>query len=184
MKRKGFTLIELLISLLIFALVMLSLYFAFSSGTFGFSNIEENTAVFQSASNVLGRLNLDLRNSFPYTADDSKFTGEENKISFLTVAGKDFAQAAYSLEGNNLSRLLKINKDALNEKKEITPAVIANNIKEIHFTYLYLESGNNNLKEKDSWQGADKIPAAVKISLTTSGKINKTFTRTVYLPIV
>jgi len=192
MARKGFTLIELLVSISIFAVIMSSLYFAFSTGTFGWRNIEQNTASFQSALNLFGRINSDLRNSFPYNSDDSKFTGEEGKVSFLTlvnsnVAGgveKDYANVSYWLEGVNIVRSLKLNKDALNDAKVAPTAIISNNIKGISFSYLKQKEGTDIMEEKNVWQSTDGFPDAVKITLTMLGAQAKTYIRTVYFPIV
>ena len=81
-------------------------------------------------------------------------------------------------------RLLKKNKYALNDKIDQPPVVIANNIKNIGFAYLYFDPDTNVLKEKDSWQGTDGFPVAVRITLTTLRNASKTYSRTVYLPIV
>ena len=188
-RRKGFTLIELLISTAIFAVIMVSLYFAFSTGTFGFRSIEENTETFQAALNTLGRLNSDLRNSFLYTPTDSGFEGDENKISFFTLVNsengitKDFARVTYLVEKDSAIRFMKRNKDALNDNKIIPPYVIANNIKEIKFSYLFLETGNSVLKEKNSWVSADGVLLAVRVTLTMLKDAGKVFSRTIYLPV-
>ena len=82
---KALTLVELLIASSIFVVVMVTIYSAFHSGIFGYRNIEETLDVYQTARSILGRINLDLRNSFAYSEDETKFVGEKNKISFLTL---------------------------------------------------------------------------------------------------
>lgn len=192
-KTKAFTLVELLIASSIFIVVMLTIYSAFHTGIFGYRNIEEAIDTYQAAGQILGRINLDLRNSFVYAANETKFEGENNRISFLTLvdsyqednAVQDYAFVAYTLEGNKLMRLCRINQDSLNNESETEPEEMADNIG-IIFTYFYIDPddpANSSLKEKDLWDDKLKLPVAVKINLTVKGKTESNFQRTIYLPL-
>jgi len=192
-KTKAFTLVELLIASSIFIVVMLTIYSAFHTGIFGYRNIEEAIDTYQAAGQILGRINLDLRNSFVYSANETKFEGENKQISFLALVDsyqedktvQDYAFVSYALEGNKLMRLCRINQDALNNESETKSEEMADNI-EVIFTYFYIDPDdptNNSLKEKGAWDDKVKLPAAVKINLTVKGKTESNFQRTVYLPL-
>ena len=83
--RRSFTLVELLIASSIFAVVMVALYAAFSSGVFGYRNIQERIDAYHQARLVLEHLDRDLRNSFAYSAADTKFSGQNDKVSFFSL---------------------------------------------------------------------------------------------------
>ena len=105
MSLTGFTLVELLITSSIFLVVMSMLYLAFQSGIFGYRNIEETINLYQTAREILERLNLDLRNSVVYSDEDTKFIGTKNEVSFLTLVNtysedtlvQDYAYILYKL---------------------------------------------------------------------------------------
>lgn len=189
---KALTLIELLIASSIFVVVIVTIYSAFHSGIFGYRNIEETLDVYQAARSILERINLDLRNSFAYSEDETKFVGEKNKISFLTLVDtyrqdkivQDFAFVFYKFEGDNkLLRLCRKNQEALKEDSEIQPEEMADNIEKLNFTYFYFDTADNKLKEKDSWDASKNLPVAVKVNLTIKAKIEQKFERTIYLPL-
>ena len=81
-KTSAFTLVELLIALMIFSVVMVTIYSTFHNGIFGCRNIEEVMEIHQGARQVLERINLDLRNSFAYSATETKFAGAASEMSF------------------------------------------------------------------------------------------------------
>ena len=143
-KNKALTLVELLIASSIFVLVMTTIYSAFHTGMFGYRNIDENINVYQTARLILGRINLDLRNSFVYSADESKFEGESNKLRFLTLVDsyqgnqivQDYAFVSYEWEKNKLMRVCRKNKESLNEESEIPSEEMASDIDGINFSSL------------------------------------------------
>ena len=192
---RAFTLVELLIASAIFLVVMLPIYSAFQSGIFGFRNIEETIDIYQTARQILERMNLDLRNSFAYSQDDAKFIGTKNEVSFLTLVDtfgedtivEDYAYVSYKLEENKLMRLCRKNKEALNDKSKIESDEMSSNIEKIDFSYGYIDLADQSLKFKDLWSGPDTpgeqgtLPVAIKVILTLKNKIKQDFQRTIFL---
>jgi type II secretory pathway component PulJ len=189
---KAFTLAELLIASSIFLAVMVSIYTAFHTGTFGYRDIEENIRVSQTAKQILECINLDLKNSFYYSSKETKFTGNKNDISFLTlidtfIRGEIFQNYAYlvfKLEGDTLTRLCRKGKEALNVESEIKPQELGSNIEELAFSYGTAASGDQPLDWKDAWSDEKKLPTAVKVKLTIKNRAKHEFSRIIYLPTV
>lgn len=195
-KNNAFTLIELLIASSIFVIVILTIYSAFHTGIFGYRNIEETITIYQTARQILDRINLDLRNSFAYSNNETKFIGNPKDITFLTLVNtfsedrivQDYAFVFYKLEGDKLMRLCRKNKEALNENSGILPEEMASGV-EMTFSYFYIDSPNNSLKEKDLWNAQDKpeekqkLPVAIKVKLTIKNKIQQEFERKIFLSL-
>lgn len=196
-KIKAVTLIELLIASSIFVVLMLSIYSAFHTGIFGYRNIEEAINISQGARQILERINLDLRDSFAYAKDQTKFTGNKNDISFLALIDtfnenkimQDYAFVSYALKGDKLMWLCRKNKDSLNDKSEVQPEELSANIKEIIFSYGNIVTAGQPLQWKDSWasQGDPEeeqkvLPLAVKVKLTLKNRAEQDFERTIFLP--
>lgn len=195
-KNKAFTLVELLITSSIFVIVILTIYSAFCTGIFGYRNIEETIAVYQAARQILDRINLDLRNSFVYSNNETKFIGSPKDITFLTLVNtfsedrivQDYALVSYKLKGDKLMRLCRKNKEALNENSGILPEEMASGV-EMTLTYFYIDPVNHSLKEKDSWNIQDnpeerqKLPVAIKVGLIIKNKIQQEFERKIFLSL-
>lgn len=196
-KNQAITLIELLIASSIFVVVVLTVYSAFHTGIFGYRSIEETTGIYQAASFVLQRINLDLRNSFAYSEEEAKFSGSKNSISFLTLVDsfigeeimQEYALVSYNFEGAGLTRLCLKNKECLKENPQTAPEELISDIKieETAFAYGYMTE-DGKLAWKDSWAGEDSgkeekkdLPVAVKIRLILKNKIRHEFERTIYL---
>lgn len=190
-KRKAFTLVELLLAAAIFAVVVVSIFSAFHTGIFSYRNIDDAIELYQSARRALERMNLDVRNAFSYSADDAKFTGDANSISFLTLQEtfsedevmRDYAFVSYSLEGGRLIRLCRKGKESLNDKLAVEPDELAQGAEELVFSYGYVDKADGTLKWKDAWDDAASFPAALKVTLSLKNKANAAFERTIYLPI-
>lgn len=186
--RKAVTLIELLIASSIFAIVMSGIYSAFHAGIFGYRDIEENINTYQAARLILGRLNLDLRNSFSYSAEETKFVGTNQGIGFLTLVEKfskdgrmrNYAFVSYELEGKKLMRLCRENTEALNEKSEVSPEELASDVEDMAFSYGFIEAGSLEIKWKDSWEDKSSFPVAVRARLVLGGKAKQKFERTIF----
>ncbi len=188
--NRAITLVELLIASSIFSVVMVSIYLTFNTGLFGYKDIGENIDIYQSARIVFERLNLDLRNSFAYSKDETKFFGSSNEMGLLTLVDK-FSQGAmlkhyafvdYKFENKTLTMLCRIDKDALNDRSETEPQELAGNIDSFALSYGFIDPGSLELKWKDTWDDKKSFPVAVNIKLTVSGKIKQDFERTIYLP--
>lgn len=189
--NKSFTLIELLISVAIFAVIMTVAYSALSTGIFGYRDIDNSLYTTQTVRSIFSRINLDLRNAFAFSKDESKFVGNEKGLEFFTLVDKYsdqkktpfYAKVSYYLEGDTLMRLEKIGKESLKENSQSAAQKMCENI-DIKFEYGQLDA-NNTIEFVSEW-GADnptgpstlKLPSAVKI---TFKKNNADFTRIVYL---
>lgn len=191
-RRRGFTLIELLIASSITLVVMLTIYSAFHAGIFGYRNIKEAVNTYQDARQILERLNLDLRNSFAYSAEDTMFTGNKNEVNFLTLVDsfskdkitQDYAFISYKLSGGKLTRLCRKNKDSRNDNTGIEPEEMGSGVEEINFNYGYSDSVGGAVKfDKELWDDKTKLPLAVKVRLTLRNKAKQDFERTIYLPL-
>ena len=187
---KAFTLLELLIVSSISAVVLTTMYSGFHSGIFAYRNIDENIGVYQAARSVLERINSDLRNSFAYSSDESKFEGENTKLSFLTTVDsyqkerltRDYASVSYKIEADKLMRLCRQAKEALNDKSEIEAEEMAAGLEGVVFNYGYFAGDSQEIRWKDLWDDKKALPAAVKIKLSIKNKIKQSFQRTVFLP--
>lgn len=194
----GFTLIELLIASAIFSIIMITVYSAFHTGIFGYKDIEETVDVYQAARQVLGRINLDLRNSFVYSENEVKFLGNNSGISFLTTVDKFYnekavpvyAFVAYQVEGDQIMRLCRQGQESLNENSQIEPEEMAKGVENIIFSYGYINGAEQDIKWKDTWGAAGDsleeqkiLPNAVKVKLTIKNDLKYSFERTIFIPL-
>lgn len=186
-RSRSFTLIELLIASSILTVVMAALYAAFSSGVFGYRNIDERVSAYQQARQALERIDRDIRNSYSYALKDTKFNGGSDKISFMALVDdysligsvRNQAFVSYYLDGNTLMRLCRRGRESLKEASQVKADEMGPDIGKLTFTYLYEDNGA--LKETDAWDPAKKLPAAVKIKLSLRKRSTYDFERTVYL---
>ncbi|MCM8790028.1 MAG: prepilin-type N-terminal cleavage/methylation domain-containing protein [Candidatus Omnitrophica bacterium] len=176
-KQRALTLIELLIASSIFVLVMTTVYSAFHAGLFGFKDIDENLDIHQTARIVLERLNLEMRNMFVYSDDETRFKGDKTSISFLTL-NPGYTFVSYSQKDDKIMRLAQSGKEALKEQTEIEPEELAASIKALSFTYGSIKEGTKELEWVDSWEDRKDLPAAVKVNITIA---SQEFERTIYL---
>lgn len=188
-KNTAFSLIELLVASVIFVVIMATVYSSFHTGIFGYRNIKETINIYQTARLILERINLDLANSFSYSVQESKFTGAKSEISFLSmvdtfsqgVIRQDYALVSYKIDGAKLMRLCRKNQEALNNKSEVAPEEMTDNIKELIFSYGYLSVPDQPLEWKDLWDDPKNLPLAVKMSLILgNNKAEQDFERTIY----
>lgn len=168
--KDAFTLIELLITVSIFSIIILGLYSIFHTGVFSYNRLDKSLSLYQTARKIFNRIDLDLKNSFSYSNNETRFMGEKDKISFLTLTGSDFSSVSYEREETNLLRLRKKGIESLKEDISTKPRVLARNIKEIDFSYAFSTGDESIFDWKDEWADADiekkNLPLAVKINLT------------------
>lgn len=188
-KQRALTLVELLIASTIFVLVMTTVYSAFHTGIFGFRDIEENLDIHQTARQVLERIVLDLRNIITYSAEETKFKGDKNSLSFLTLVDKfsegkmtrDYCSVSYNRKENKIMRLELLNKDSLKQESDTEPEELASRIKELQFSYAVIEKDTQQLKWLDLWEDTAALPAAVKVKISIGPKRKEEFERTIFL---
>lgn len=195
--KSAFSLVELLIASAIFVVVITAVYSAMHAGMFGYKNIEEHLDFYQAARQIIGRIDLDLRNTliFGDSNNYTGFSGDNSKISFFTLVDtfssdslkQDIAFVSYESKDNKLLRLYRKNSEAFNENSEIPPAQMMQGA-EIKFSYGFLPVGRQEIIFKDSWaldsdEEKKALPCAVKVSLTLKGQTEQIFTRAIYLPL-
>ncbi|MDD5195851.1 MAG: prepilin-type N-terminal cleavage/methylation domain-containing protein, partial [Candidatus Omnitrophica bacterium] len=143
--RKSFTLIELLIVASIVAVLSLSLYSAFATGILSYKKFDSSFETYQSARTTLRKIETDLRNSFPYLKEDSRFIGQPNSIEFFGVVdsyknGKvytDICRITYQIDKEVLSRSLYIGLEALRDNTIASAQELSGRVKEVSFQYAY-----------------------------------------------
>ena len=151
-KASGFTLLELLIAISISSAIILSIYSAFYTGILSSNKIDASFEAYQSARTILNRIELDLRNSFPYyksSNDNSRFRGARGELSFYSIVDyfsgdESFLRVCrieYRLEGAPVAPVLRRyvfkGLDALKDDVAVEPEELSVNIKEIVFRYRY-----------------------------------------------
>lgn len=187
--RDAFTLIELLITTSIFSVMILTVYSTFNTGLLSNQRIEASLDTYQTARRILNRMSLDLKNSFSFSSEDTKFTGKNNELSFLTLIGSNFSSVSYRLGDGKLLRIYKRNSESLKEEEMPRPRILAKRIKGIEFAYAYLTEDERVFEWKDEWDQKDKLPLAVKIKLILIEKLPKQkekeveFCQIVFLPL-
>jgi len=194
--HKAFTLVELLIASSIFLVILVTIYSAFQTGVFGYRKIEDAISVYQSARLILERMNLDLRNSFAYSKDETRFTGGKTEMAFLALVDtftqgamyREYATISYKSLDFKLMRLCRKNKQSLDEKSPIQPEEMTQSLQELSFEYGFQDPADKSLKFKDTWGSKNdpanegkQMPVAVKIKLTLKNKTTQDFQRTIYL---
>lgn len=184
-KRPGFTLIELLIVTSIFALIMLGFYTAFHSGIFGYKGIDEALKNYQSAYRIMERINLDLKNSFTYSDTETGFLGKDNSITFFTLADAAYSLVSYSLDKENkrLLRLCKKNSHAINKETKVGAEIMANNVQELSFSYVYLDAYGQE-RIKGYWDDPKTLPYAIKVKLVLKDTQRYEFKRKIFLAFI
>jgi len=177
-RRKSFTLIELLIAVTIITVILLSIYSAFTTGILSYKKIDAAFDVYQEARVIFNRLEIDLKNSFPYRKDTSLFKGTSQYLDFFTVLdiydkdniNTDVCLIRYQLEPGSLKRIAFIGNNALDAGAIPETEELSGNIKSIDFQYA---SDNKTGKDAFTWQSIwpqgvtqeHQMPIAIKIKL-------------------
>ncbi len=187
-QKKGFTLIELLISAAIFSIIVLSIYSAFQTGILSYNKLDSSFDLYQTARIVFNKIERDLRNSFVYRTDDSKFKGQSQQLDFFSRLDlinpqaevyPEICRIIYELNGGILKRACYKGLDALVEDAsalDIQADELAGQIKALTFEYAF--TVKNPSEKCYDWQEVwpqdnDKdqessLPLAVRITLVLS----------------
>lgn len=188
--KKGFTLIELLITTSIFSIIILTIYSTFNTGLLSSQRIEASLNTYQTARRIFNRMSLDLRSSFAFSSEETKFVGKNNEISFFTLVASNFSSVTYKLEDGKLLRIYKKNLESLKEQTTVRPRIMGKGIREISFTYAYPTEDENLYEWKEEWNQKDKLPLAVKIRLILVERFARQkekreidFYQTIFLPL-
>ena len=199
-KRSAFTLIELLLAASISAVMLVGIYSAFQSGVMSYHKIEGAFAPYQSARNILNRMQSELRNTFAYALDDTGFQGQEKNLSFFTVLDtfeggveiRDFYWIKYTADEGVLERSAFAGQEAIKKDTGALGRKSLYKVKGISFQYACSRGGTDKGYDwLPSWPKDDSqkntFPLAVKITLSlvaeSGGQGSIEFTKIVGLPL-
>ncbi|MBP7216459.1 MAG: prepilin-type N-terminal cleavage/methylation domain-containing protein [Candidatus Omnitrophica bacterium] len=199
LKFSGFTLIELLVATSVFVVVLVAMFNAFHTGIFGYRAVEERIESEQIASQLLTRLNSDLRSAFAYDSqeEDAHFTGSAQEVDFLAtiiiyngnIPVSTLARITYRLEGGKLMRRACVNQDSLNEKSDTPFEEVADSLTAFNMRFITFDPDSKQTKEQDDWAQTGspndekkKMPDGVKVNFTITQKGTYSFDRTIFLP--
>ncbi|MEI6831673.1 MAG: prepilin-type N-terminal cleavage/methylation domain-containing protein [Candidatus Omnitrophota bacterium] len=181
---RAFSLVELLIAVAIFSVVSIAIYATFSSGLAVLRRIKSIDLTQQRILLKTERLSRELREQT--ACRKQLFLGDKTKISFSANIDHFPSRLTYYFDSS--ANALKRAADKLNEiiKEDGTldpefksPAVIyLPNVKEVRFSYLYLDLGKNAYLWVDQWKN-DYLPLAVKFIIFTE---KQNYETTVYNP--
>lgn len=188
--KSGFTLVELMVSSAIFGLILFSLYYTFNAGMFGCKHIGETIDISYGALRAFEEANSDLRNSFAYfPGGRANFSGTENNMTFFSIGGSgrergDLTLVSYAVRDGRLLRLLKRNKGCFSA--QTSTEILCYGVNGINLSYADYNREKRLLQWKQTWEGSQTMPSAVRIVLDLAGSrqgLEQSFERTVYLPL-
>ena len=198
----AFTLVELLISVAIVSLVGVAIYSVFANGVNAWRKGTENKSYARNIRLSSEKLGRELRNAFKFS--EIAFEGTDDSIQF---AGLISVQSEYDedeeegeekgeqfrYELGRIAYFYDRKEDALCKEEKTFPQTVAQeeiedgevviaNVREIEFSYCYLDNATGSYEWKDDWdkEEQDTIPLAVKLEMTFKNKDK--FSKTVFLP--
>lgn len=175
----GFTLVELLLSSALAALVLVSIYAFYRTGMFSYRKTELTFKALHTSRLLFNRMEQDIKNSFIYADNDSRFTGSNNTMQFLSLsdwylAGKKYTgicRIRYVVSEGSLTRNTAKGLSAVDTQTNAAEEVIAYKIKHMSFRFAGPTDDPVNPIEwvtvwpKDSAH-INTLPLAVNISLS------------------
>ncbi|MBU2540438.1 MAG: prepilin-type N-terminal cleavage/methylation domain-containing protein [Candidatus Omnitrophica bacterium] len=171
--KRGITFVELLIAILIFSIIVTSLYSAFRVGLTAYKRGERFASCYQGIRLALDSIALDLRNSYKFSESDVRFKAEESKVSFYTLKNftseqhKDNFQICkieYWKEDKELFRKVFAGNLAFSEE-EVSAGLLLDNLSEFSIEFPYKDEEAQSVVWNDYWLASDELPLAVKIYL-------------------
>jgi len=171
---RGFTLVEILISLAIMAMIVASTFTIFRSASKSWQKGETRSQRYQNARNSVSRMSAEISQAVINSNKLSKFTGDKNKISFISFVSTDsgvfeLSEVEYWLDG--AKRLLMRNDDVEPDYDFGTydhSDILSDNISELEFSYF------DGLVWLDAWNSDEAsgigLPKAVKIKIRVEDK--------------
>ncbi|MEW6171122.1 MAG: prepilin-type N-terminal cleavage/methylation domain-containing protein [Candidatus Omnitrophota bacterium] len=166
--KKGFSLLEILIALTIFSLILITVHVTFNVGINSYKTIQINLNRYYEISNLLNRMTQDIKNSFPFEKNDCKFSGDKNALSFFTNFKKEYARIFYKSEDNKLLCSYVLGNKALLDNNNLDFEIVLSSIKQINFSYGYLDFKNNDIIWQDAWVNKENLPHSIKIDLVVN----------------
>lgn len=182
--RRAFTLIELLIAVAIFSVVSIAIYSTFASGMSVLRRVKNTDFTQQKFLLKTERLTRELRQQ--PACRKKLFQGDKTKISFCSNVDNFPSRLTYYFDSSTFAlkrvadRLDKIIKEDGNLDPELRadPVIFLAKVKEVKFSYLFLDLAKNDYVWADKWE-FDYLPLAVKFIIFTE---KQNYESTVYLP--
>jgi prepilin-type N-terminal cleavage/methylation domain-containing protein len=181
---KGFSLVELLIAVAIFSVVSIAIYATFSSGAAVLRRVRNTDLTEQKILLRIERLSRELREQ--PACRKPLFQGEKTKISFCANIDNlpyrltyyfDNKTNVFKRQSDRLSKIIEAESSA-DPQLRSSEAIFLSNVKEVNFSYLYLNLTKNEYLWTDQWQN-DYLPLAVKFIIFSQ---KKNYASTVYNP--
>lgn len=174
LRVKGFTLVEILISLAILAMIVTSTFTIFRSASQSWQKGEVRSERYQNARNAISRMSSEISQAVMNSSSLCSFTGEKNKISFVSFVSAESGV----FELSEVEYWLDSDKKALMRNDDVDPDydftsydhsdILSDNISELEFSYF------DGLVWTNTWK-SDKdtginLPKAVKIKIKVEDK--------------
>ncbi len=181
---RAFSLVELLIAVAIFSVVSIAIYATFSSGTAVLRRVKNIDLTQQRILLKQERLSRELREQ--PACRKQLFQGDKTKISFCANIDYfpyrltyyfDSSANAFKRVADKLNEIIKEDGN-LDPEFRSPPVIFLPEVKEVRFSYLYLDLAKNDYLWMDKWQ-QDYLPFAVKFIIFTE---KQNYESTVYLP--
>jgi hypothetical protein len=168
-RERSFTLIELLITVSITAMIGLVVFSAFAAGFKIFAKVKDYNNLQTDVLLTLQKLENDLRNTFDFTGIG--FSGDRKKIAFAGWVNRNssLGRIAYQFNIGSAGTFIKTEQlysTALleNQAGGAVSKVLAA-VKDVDFSYYYLDPDTHKYDFKYSWSAAEGIPRVVKIRI-------------------
>lgn len=192
----GFTFVELLVSILIFSIIVVSLFSTFRVGLTAYRKGETEASLNQNLRLCLERMALDFRNSYKFSDTQSGFEAQEGKVSFYCLKKINFLKGKkqpqicrieYSLDEDKLLRAVFFGKLAFSDHLEVKDEVLLKNIAKLAIEFPYKQEQGDEIIWQDYWLEPEALPLGIRINLEIKNPQNPAqplkITKFVYLPL-
>ena len=182
--ERSFSLVELLIALSIFAVVSIAIYSTFNSGMTVLRRVRNIDLAQQNVLLKEERFAKELRQQV--VLRKPLFSGAKDRISFGAIVDNTPGRLTYLFDSS--AQALTRSFDALvgiidSEGKvdpglKSKPALFLSKVREIKFSYLYLDLTKNAYTWTEEWKEGF-LPLAVKLNISTE---KQNYATTVFIP--
>jgi type II secretory pathway component PulJ len=186
---RGYTFVETLITVLIFSIVMISMYSVFQTGSIAYKKMDSAFELYQEARIIFNRLDADLSNSFVYGKSNSGFYGDRQNLAFYTLLdsfsvdgriSREVAEINYEFLDSTLRRtqtdgleiLMRnsrgITEDLTDSLKDVFFQFAIRDITETEKHYTWQDIWPIKVNDQDTIQ-QNSLPLAVKVEMILEG---------------
>lgn len=161
-RPSGFTFIELLVAMLIFSIVAISIYLSFNVGIHAWRKGEDGYKTRQGMRYLLSSISRELRNAV--NSKEIAFSGGADGVSFCKAANGLF-KVSYEFDSskNEIYKVVWTYKENFSAQPG-TRSRLASGISDFKLQYSYTK--DEKIEWSDTWEEANIVPIAVKVSLT------------------